>query len=45
MKTDVLTFAAVVFVVGLLLSSFSVSDIFQSNDETPVAAQQGSVDR
>jgi len=44
MKTDVLTLAALVFVVGLLLSTISVSDIFDSGEkETPVALQQGKV--
>lgn len=44
MKTDVLTLAAVVFIAGLLLSSISVSDIFDSNNEDqPAPVQQGSV--
>ena len=42
MKTDVLTVAALVFVVGLLASSFSDSDFFQSeSEEAPAALQQG----
>lgn len=44
MKTDVLTVAALVFVVGLVLSSISFSDIFGSQeDEAQLALQQGSV--
>ncbi len=45
MKTDVLTLAAIVFVAGLLLSSITASDIFASNDEVSVPAQQASVSR
>ncbi len=43
MKTDVLTLAAVVFIAGLLLSSFSVSEIFESAEDQPASVQQGSV--
>ncbi len=45
MKTDVLTLAALVFIVGLLLSSFSVSEIFDSNEDAPAPVQQGSISR
>ena len=42
MKADVLTIAALVFVVGLLASSFSTSDYFASEpEEAPAALQQG----
>lgn len=37
MKTDVLTFAALVFVVGLVMSTVSVSEIFSPSDEDLVA--------
>lgn len=41
MKTDVLTLAALVFIVGLLASSFGVTDVFKG-DQSPVGAlQQG----
>ncbi len=43
MKTDVLTMAALVFIVGLLLSSISFSEIFDSpEDEALTALQHGS---
>ncbi|WP_281260981.1 hypothetical protein [Agarilytica rhodophyticola] len=42
MKNDVLTLAAIVFVLGLLLSTVNVSDMLgYSEQETPVALQQG----
>lgn len=42
MKTDVLTFAALVFVVGLLVSSVISSGIFDSAEQEPPAElQQG----
>lgn len=42
MKTDVLTFAALVFVVGLLVSSLLSSDVFKSSEQEPPAElQQG----
>lgn len=40
MKADVLTIAAIVFVLGLLLSSFSTSEVFQSDAESAQATQQ-----
>lgn len=41
MKTDVLTIAALIFVVGLLFSSTSLFEIFESPEpEAPVALQQ-----
>lgn len=46
MKTDVLTMAALVFIIGLLLSSISFSEIFDpSEDDAPTALQQGSAFR
>jgi len=45
MKTDVLTLAAIVFFVGLLLSTISVSEIFDSSEkDAPVLTQQGSAE-
>lgn len=42
MKTDVLTIAALVFVVGLLVSSLISSDVFKTSDaEPPAELQQG----
>ncbi|VUD53848.1 hypothetical protein TDB9533_01918 [Thalassocella blandensis] len=42
MKTDVLTFAALVFVVGLLVSSLLSSELFESSEaEPPAELQQG----
>lgn len=46
MKTDVLTLAALVFIVGLLLSTVSVSEIFSPDEkDIPVTSQQGNVSR
>lgn len=47
MKTDVLTIAAVVFVVGLLMSTVSFSEIFNSAEakDVPLTMQQGAVAR
>lgn len=45
MKTDVLTLAAVVFVIGLVISGVSGSDLFQSEQEPPAALQQGMATR
>ncbi len=42
MKTDVLTLAALVFVVGLLVSSLIPADVFESStQEPPAELQQG----
>ena len=41
MKTDVLTLAAVVFVIGLVVSGVSGADFFESEQEPPAALQQG----
>lgn len=42
MKTDVLTIAALVFVVGLLISSLLPSELFESSEsEPPAELQQG----
>ena len=41
MKTDVMTIAALVFVVGLLASSLGGTDLFGSEPEPPAALQQG----
>lgn len=42
MKTDVLTVAALVFVVGMLASSLGITDVFQEEPVPPPAAlQQG----
>lgn len=44
MKSDVLTLAAVVFVVGLVVSGFGIMDVFESEVAVPPAAlQQGVV--
>lgn len=44
MKSDVLTLAAVVFVVGMIASGFGVTDVFESKAVAPPAAlQQGVV--
>jgi hypothetical protein len=44
MKSDVLTLAAVVFVVGLVVSGFGITDVFESEVSAPPAAlQQGTV--
>ena len=41
MKTDVLTLAAVVFVIGLVISSIVSANLFQTTPEPPAALQQG----
>ncbi|HEY7774645.1 MAG TPA: hypothetical protein VIC26_15785 [Marinagarivorans sp.] len=41
MRIDTLTMAIVVFVIGLLLSSFSLSDVFGGEPEAPAPHQQG----
>ena len=41
MKTDILTVAAVVFVIGVLVTSIVGSDIFNNEQEPPAALQQG----
>lgn len=44
MKADVLTLAAIVFVVGMLVSGLGITDVFDSEVATPPAAlQQGVV--
>lgn len=41
MKNDVLTLAAAVFVVGILLSNVSFSEVFKSTPPPPAELQQG----
>ena len=41
MKTDVLTLAVAVFLVGVLASSVGASDLFKSESAPPTALQQG----
>jgi len=41
MKFDVLTLAAVVFLVGVLASSVGASDLFKSESSPPAQLQQG----
>ncbi len=42
MKADVLTLAVVIFVVGILVSSFGLTEVFEAEKDTPPAAlQQG----
>jgi hypothetical protein len=41
MKTDVLTAAALVFLVGVLASSVGASGLFESEVTPPSALQQG----
>ena len=42
MKADVLTLAAVVFVLGMIISGVSgTTDLFDSQQEPPAALQQG----
>ena len=41
MKFDVMSLAAVVFVVGLVLSSFGIDDAHSDDQEPPTALQQG----
>lgn len=44
MKADVLTLAAIVFVVGMLVSGLGITDVFDSEVAAPPAAlQQGVV--
>lgn len=44
MKSDVLTLAAVVFIIGMLVSSLGMKEVFQSEvSEPPAALQQGVV--
>lgn len=44
MKSDVLTLAAVVFLVGTIASGFGITDVFdQEAAEPPTALQQGVV--
>lgn len=44
MKADVLTFAAVVFVVGMLASGLGITEVFESEEAAPPAEfQQGVV--
>ncbi len=44
MKSDVLTLAAVVFIVGMIVSSFGITEVFQSEaSEPPAALHQGVV--
>lgn len=41
MKSDALTAAAVVFVIGLLISGFSVVELFSTDAEAPTELQRG----
>ncbi|WP_370980419.1 hypothetical protein [Agaribacterium sp. ZY112] len=42
MKSDALTAAAVVFVIGLLISGFSVAELFSADaDDAPTELQRG----
>ena len=41
MKADVLTLAAIVFVVGLLISAFGGTKVFDEEPPAPPALQQG----
>lgn len=41
MKPDVLTITAIVFVVGVLLSSTGITDGFKKNTPPPPALHQG----
>ncbi len=42
MKADVLTLAVVIFVVGILVSGFGLTEVFKADEEAPPAAlQQG----
>lgn len=44
MKSDVLTLAAVVFVLGMVVSGLGITDVFESEAAAPPAAlQQGVV--
>jgi hypothetical protein len=44
MKSDVLTLAAIVFVVGMVVSGFGVMEVFEPEVSAPPAAlQQGVV--
>lgn len=44
MKSDVLTLAAIVFLVGTAVSSFGISELFESEASAPPSAlQQGVV--
>lgn len=41
MKADVLTLAAVIFLLAVLASSIGVTDVFDSEPTPPAALQQG----
>lgn len=43
MKPDVLTLAVVIFVVGILASSFGVTDVFQAESKPVLAEYQSGV--
>ncbi|MCR6652891.1 MAG: hypothetical protein NVV73_16020 [Cellvibrionaceae bacterium] len=45
MKSDVLTLAAIVFVVGLAVSGFGIMDVFEPEVSAPGGASAGSCDR
>lgn len=42
MKTDVLTLAAIIFFVGILVSSLGLTEAFEESDSTPRAEIQQS---
>ncbi len=41
MKNDLLTVVVIAFFVGVLASSLSVSDVFNTDKEPPAGLQQG----
>ena len=41
MKTDVLTLAIAIFLVGILVSSFGITDVFDTDSEPTSELQQG----
>lgn len=41
MRVDVLTVAMTIFVIGLLVSSLGLSDVFEKQDAPPAPHQRG----
>lgn len=41
MRLDILTVAVLIFVLGIVLSSLSLSEVFPSESYTPAPHQQG----
>ena len=41
MRTDVLTLTAIIFVVGVLVSSLGITDVFHTEAAAPADLQQG----